>query len=76
MEQKRLEAYVDAAAAALDLTLDPAHRPGVLRYFELAAEMAARVAVVPLDPAATDPAPVFTPIAPDELPARGAAPAR
>ncbi|MGE0799009.1 MAG: DUF4089 domain-containing protein [Lautropia sp.] len=45
-----IAAYVDAAAAALRLPLDPAHRPGVLRYFELAASFAARLDAVPLTP--------------------------
>ena len=38
-----LEAYVDAQCALLGLTLTPAQRPGVLRYFQLAANMAPRV---------------------------------
>ena len=40
MDRERIEAYVDAAAAALDLPLAPAHRPGVLAYFALAAGLA------------------------------------
>ncbi|MDR6854702.1 AtzG-like protein [Variovorax guangxiensis] len=48
MTPKQIEAYVDAAAAALDLRLRPDHRAGVLRYFELAAEFAAVVEAVPL----------------------------
>ncbi len=39
---------VDAAAAAIALPLDPAHRPGVLRYYALAAGMAQVVLAVPL----------------------------
>ena len=50
MTPKQIEAYVDAAAAALDLRLRPDHRAGVLRYFALAAEFAAIVEAVPLDP--------------------------
>ena len=42
MTPTQIESYVDAAAAALALPLSPAHRPGVLRYFALAAEGAAR----------------------------------
>jgi hypothetical protein len=45
------EAYVDAAAAALGLALAPDHRPGVIRYFQLAASMAPRVMDFPLTPA-------------------------
>jgi hypothetical protein len=50
MTPARIEAYVDAAAAALDLPLRPEHRPGVLRYFALAADFAATIDAVPLDP--------------------------
>ena len=72
MDRERIETYVDAAAAALDLPIAPAHRPGVLAYFALAAELAESVAGAPLG-VADDPAPVFTPIAPDDLPAPGGA---
>ncbi|MDR7331578.1 DUF4089 domain-containing protein [Roseateles asaccharophilus] len=60
------EAYVDATAALLALPLAPEHRPGVLRYFGLAAEMAALVNGLPL---AThdEPAEAFAPIAPGDL---------
>ena len=40
MTPEAIEVYVDAAAAALELPLAAAHRPGVLRYFALAASMA------------------------------------
>jgi hypothetical protein len=66
MDAQRIEAYVDAAAAALDLPLAPAHRPGVLAYFALAAELAESVAGVPLD-VCDEAAPVFAVIAPDDL---------
>ncbi|WP_179107029.1 AtzG-like protein [Variovorax sp. KK3] len=49
MKPAPIESYVDAAAAALDLRLRSDHRPGVLRYFALAAEFAAVVDAVPLD---------------------------
>jgi hypothetical protein len=65
MERERIEAYVDAAAAALDLPLAPAHRPGVLLYFALAAELAELLAAAPLD-VGDEAAPVFTAIAPDD----------
>jgi len=67
MDRERIEAYVDAAAAALELPLVPAHRPGVLAYFALAAELAQSVAGAPLA-ASDEAAPVFRAIAPDDLP--------
>ena len=63
MTPEQLEAYVDAAAAALRLPLSDAHRPGVLQYFALAAGMADLVAAQPLG-IADDPAEVFVPISP------------
>jgi hypothetical protein len=69
MQRRETEAYVDAVAAALALPIGAEHREGVLRYFELAAQLAGLVMAVPLG-AADDPAPVFTPIAPEDLPGR------
>ena len=65
MDPETAEAYVDAAAAALELPLDPDHRPGVLSHFTVAAAMAELVAApgLHLD---DDPAPVFVPIEPGE----------
>ena len=65
MDHETAEAYVDAAAAALELRLDAEHRPGVLSHFKLAAAMAELVAApgLHLD---DDPAPVFVPIEPGE----------
>ena len=68
MTPGRIEAYVDAAAAVLGLPLAPAHRPGVLRYFALAAGFAAQLEAVALE-AHDDPAEAFLPIGPDDLPA-------
>ena len=65
MTPAQTEAYVDAAAAALDLPLRPDHRPGVLRFFALAAEMAAVVEAVPLS-AHAEPAVTFAPVSPRE----------
>jgi len=63
MTPSQIEAYVDAASSMLDLKIDPAHRPGVLQFFALAASMAAIVEQVPLAP--HDEAAVhFTPIGP------------
>jgi hypothetical protein len=59
----QIEACCDATAAALGLPLAPEHRPGVLRYFGLAAEMAALVEAVPLTPA-DEPAVNFMPVSP------------
>lgn len=58
-----IDAHVEAAAALLALPLDPAHRPGVRRYFTLAAEMAALVHGLPLD-IEDEPAPQFVPLSP------------
>lgn len=63
MTPAQIDAYVDAAAAALDLPLNPEHRPGVLQFFALAAGFAAQLQAVPLD-AHNDPAPVFVPVEP------------
>ena len=69
MDGERIEAYVDAAAAALDLPLAPAHRPGVLAYFALAAAMADARDGASRSASSDEPAPVFVPIEPDDLPA-------
>jgi hypothetical protein len=45
------EAYVDAQCALLGLPLAPEHKPGVVRYLELAASMAPRVMDFALTPA-------------------------
>jgi len=66
MTPKQIEACVDAASVALDLRLRPDHRPGVLRYFALAAEFAAVVEAVPLD-AHDEPAVHFVPVVPVEF---------
>ena len=63
MTPERLEAFVDASAQALGLPLQPEHRPGVLRYVALAAEMAAVLDAVALDVHA-GPATTFTPVSP------------
>lgn len=65
MTPEQIEAYVDAAAAALQLPLSEAHRPGVIQYFTLAARMADLVAAQPLD-LTDDPAETFIPIPPGE----------
>jgi hypothetical protein len=55
-----IEAYVDAAAKLVGLSLDPAHRPGVVLNLERIARMAALVMAFPL-PEETEPAPVYEP---------------
>lgn len=61
MTPEQIEAYVDASATALDLQLRPEHRAGVLRYFQLAADMAALLDAVPLEPH-VEPAMNFVPV--------------
>ena len=63
MNAREIEAYVDAAAAALALPIAAECRAGVLFYFALAASLAEVVQAVPLGPH-DDPAGVFTPITP------------
>jgi hypothetical protein len=63
MTPAQTEAYVDAAAAALELRLSHEQRAGVLRYFALAADMAARLDAVPLAPH-DEPAVNFVPLGP------------
>jgi hypothetical protein len=63
MTPAQIEAYVDAAAAVLQLPLSPAHRPGVLHYFALAAGMAELVAAQPLG-ITDDAAQAFVPVSP------------
>jgi hypothetical protein len=65
MTPAQIESYVDATAAALGLRLRPDHRPGVVRYFKLAAEFAALVEAVPLGEH-DEPAVTFSPVAPWE----------
>ena len=54
------ERYLDAAAPAAGLVVTSAHRPGVIRYLQIAHGMAARLAQAPVDPDVIEPAPVFT----------------
>ena len=65
LDARALAAIVDAAAAALDLRIAAEHKPGVQRYFALAAGMAEQVMGLPLT-AHDDPGDVFTPIAPED----------
>jgi hypothetical protein len=54
------DAYVDQAAAALGLPLDPAHRPGVIQNLQRASAIVAPLTNFTLPPA-TEIAPVFMP---------------
>jgi hypothetical protein len=57
-------AYIDATAATLGLKITAEQRPGVLSFFELAAQMAALVEGLPLTPA-DEAANVFRPVEPE-----------
>lgn len=59
-----IDALIDANAAALGLTVTTAQRPGVQRYFALAAEMAAQVNGLPLAHD-DDAAGIFVPVEPE-----------
>jgi hypothetical protein len=59
-EELDVPAYVDAAAALIGLTLDPAHRAGVIANMQRNAQMAALVFDTPA-PLDGDQAPVFVP---------------
>ena len=61
MTPSQIEAYVDAAAAALNLPIAPGHHPGVLQYVALAATMAELVGAHPLT-RDDEPAEAFVPI--------------
>ncbi len=63
-----VERYADAAAQALGLSLAPEHRPGVLRYLHMVAQMAPRMMDFPLSPA-VESANAFRPVGPEDLPA-------
>jgi len=65
MTPEEIQKYVDAASAALALPIAPAHRPGVLHYFALAASMADLVNAQVLT-AEDEPAPAFLPVSPPE----------
>jgi hypothetical protein len=64
MSPQQIEAIVAANAAALDLHIAAAHRPGVLAFFALAAGMADQVMGLPLG-VEDEPGNVFAPVAPE-----------
>ena len=57
-ETDPLSAYIGAAAAALDLPLDPAWQPSIKANLEVTLRLAKLVAEFPL-PDEAEPAPVF-----------------
>jgi len=63
VEKSAVSAYVDAAAAALGLRIAAEHRPGVITFVTLAAQMAERVLAEPLTPE-DESGSVFEPVAP------------
>ena len=63
----QIEAYVDAAAAAIGLTLDARHRSGMIAYLGLAATMAAQLDAMPLGVADEPAGPAFVPIGPGDV---------
>ncbi len=63
MDAADIERHVDATAVLLGLPLQPAHRPGELQYFALAAGMAEQVMGLPLA-VDDEPAEVFVPVGP------------
>jgi hypothetical protein len=63
MDAHQIEAYADAAAAAVGLPLLAEHRPGVIHYLTLAAALADLVMAHPLAPA-DEPAEAFRPVEP------------
>jgi hypothetical protein len=66
LDEARTAAYVDAMSTVLGLPLAPEHWPGVVRYFGLAAEMAALVNGLPLG-MLDEPAEAFIPISPEDM---------
>ena len=55
------DAYIDATAGLLGLTIEPEWKPGVAKFLGLAAELAATLEAVPLDDGELVLAPVYTP---------------
>lgn len=60
MTPEQIERYIDAAAAALDLPITAAQRPGVLENFTRLAQLATLVNEFPLTPE-DEPAPLWKP---------------
>ena len=60
------DALINAVSAQVGLTISAAHRPGVRRFLQIAAEMAATLDRVELDGAESALAPVYRPPEPTE----------
>lgn len=67
MNKTQIEAIVAANSAAVGLAIAAEHRPGVLVYFALAADMAQLVEGLPLGHE-DESGSVFTPVSPREAP--------
>ncbi|HLL11268.1 MAG TPA: DUF4089 domain-containing protein [Rubrivivax sp.] len=65
MDSKTIEQQVDATAALIGLPIAPEHREGVLRYFGIAAGLAALVMAQPMA-TEDEPAALFVPVEPGE----------
>jgi hypothetical protein len=65
MDSKTIEQHVDAAAALIGLPIDAEYREGVLRYFGIAAGLAALVMAQPLE-TQDEPAALFVPLSPPD----------
>lgn len=63
MDAKTIEKHVDATAALIGLPIADEHREGVLRYFGIAAGLAALVMAQPLQ-TEDEPAALFVPLSP------------
>ena len=63
MDADLIARHVETSAALIGLTIPPDYRDGVLRYFGIAADLAALVMAHPLTPA-DEPASVFVPVSP------------
>jgi hypothetical protein len=67
MTRTQIEAIVAANAAAVDLAIAAEHKPGVVAFFALAADMAQLVGGLALGPE-DESGSVFAPVSPQEAP--------
>ena len=65
MDERIIEAHVDATAALIGLPIAPEFRAGVLRYFGIAAGLAQLVMAQPLD-TEDEAAALFVPLSPPQ----------
>lgn len=59
VNQKYMDAYIDASANILNIRIAPEHRPGVKQFLLLAQDMAKTLDSAPLDETDSALAPVF-----------------